>query len=282
MSSSYTGQQWSQYPPPRLQLEHEYDFSALAQPQQGFSDSYQFSGDAFQSRQFTSSPPSQSVPLQNSTTSRSSSYTRTGHSPSASIDGSHNIYNSSPPAQNFASFGQNSAFLTTDQREYHNNAATYNFQAATTPTPLTATGLSAITTGTIAAARPPQQPSSSYYLPRSTSQPGPQGKAKRQRVPEPPSEPKDDDMEGDMEEEGGARAKPYVTHHSHTLCADILTLGQTRSLCAVQEPQGEMRVQDRDRSMQAVLQRRARLCHPRPQEAQNTPVRFLVAFVACN
>ncbi|KAJ6531716.1 hypothetical protein B0H19DRAFT_1272920 [Mycena capillaripes] len=209
MSGAYPnqgGQQWSQYPPPRLQLEHEYDFSGLGQPQQqqGFSDSsYQFSPDAFQPRQFTASPPSQSAPLQGA--SRSSSYTRPGHSPSASIDASHvhGIYGSSQPSQNFTTFGQNAAYLTTDQPEYHNNAATYNFQAATSPTPLTATGLSAITTAVAA----PNQ--SSYYLPsRSASQPGPQGKAKRQRVPEPTNESKDDDMEGDVEEEGGARAKP--------------------------------------------------------------------------
>ncbi|KAJ7727299.1 hypothetical protein DFH07DRAFT_851955 [Mycena maculata] len=96
-------------------------------------------------------------------------------------------------------------FLTAHQREYHNNPTTYNFQAAASPTPLTATGLSAITTPASSARSPPQQ---SYYLPRSaSSQPG-QAKVKRQRIPEPINEPKDEDIEPDMEEEGGARAKP--------------------------------------------------------------------------
>ncbi|KAJ7170596.1 hypothetical protein C8R43DRAFT_1231383 [Mycena crocata] len=212
MSNSYTtgGQQWpGQYPQPRLQLEHEFEFPALPQQQQGFADSYQFNSDAFQPRQFTSSPPSQPATLQTSQNhSRSSSYTRTGHSPSGSIDASHLYAAGQPtqPAQNFAAFGQNSAFLTTDQREYHNNATTYNFQASTTPTPLTATGLSAITTSP--EQFPATQPNQSYYLPRSASH-GPQAKTKRQRVPEPiNSDAKDEDMEGDMEEEGGARAKP--------------------------------------------------------------------------
>ncbi|KAF7330523.1 Zn(2)-C6 fungal-type domain-containing protein [Mycena venus] len=215
MSSGYgnTSQQWSQYPrvnlEQRLQLEHEYDFSALSsqpQHQQGFADSYQFSPDAFQpgrTQQFTASPPSQSVPLQQQNHgSRSSSYTRTGHSTSPSID--QGLYNQQ---QNFGvhSGFQNSAFLTTDPpREYHNNAATYNFQAATSPTPLTATGLSAITTSV---ANPNPASSSSYY----PSRPAQPSKAKRQRVPEPTggsNEQKDDDMDGEMEEEGGARAKP--------------------------------------------------------------------------
>lgn len=187
MSNSYNppAQQWGQqYPPPRLQLEHEYDFTNQQDP-------YQFNPEAFQSN-----------------SRQSSSYTpRTGHSPSASIDSS--LYAS----QNFQGYPQAPAFLTPDQREYHNNPATYNFQAATSPTPITATGLSAITTNVAAAAAvPARSPAQqSYYLPRSgSSQPGPQPKVKRQRVPEPINEPKDDDMEPDMEEEGGARAKPYV------------------------------------------------------------------------
>ncbi|KAJ7735612.1 hypothetical protein DFH07DRAFT_843404 [Mycena maculata] len=119
--------------------------------------------------------------------SQSTSYTRTGQGTINSIDGA--LYG----------YTQNSGFLGTDQREYHNNPTTYNFQAAASPTPLTATGFSAITTGTTTPARSP------YYPPRSgSSQPG-QTKVKRQRVPEPINEPKDEDME---EEEGGARAKP--------------------------------------------------------------------------
>ncbi|KAJ7707789.1 hypothetical protein B0H17DRAFT_1034038 [Mycena rosella] len=207
MSSSYNanGQQWGQYSQPRLQLEQEYDFPPLQQ--------YQFNPDTFQSREFTSSPPSQPAALQASqSNSRSSSYTRTGHSPSASLDASHvhGIYGSSQSPQNFASYGQNSAFLTTEPREYHNNPASYNFQAAASPAPLTATGLSALTTGAVASPEPfpPAQPNRSYYLPRSASQPGPQPKVKRQRVPEPISDPKDDEMEGDIDEEGGAPAKP--------------------------------------------------------------------------
>ncbi|KAJ7475781.1 hypothetical protein FB451DRAFT_1366476 [Mycena latifolia] len=224
MSGAYNtaGQQWSQYSQPRLQLEQEYDFPPV---QQGFGDNYQFNPETFQPRQFTASPPTQPATLQASqSNSRSSSYTRTGHSPSASLDASqvHGIYGSSQPqqpSQNFASYGQNSAFLTTEPREYHNNAASYNFQAATSPTPLTATGLSAITTGAVASpARAPElfppnqptaaQPNRSYYLPRSASQPGPQPKVKRQRVPEPINDPKDDEMDADMDEEGGAPAKP--------------------------------------------------------------------------
>ncbi|KAJ7034975.1 hypothetical protein C8F04DRAFT_1346236 [Mycena alexandri] len=201
MPTDYPAHQWGQYPhpQPRIQLEHEFDFQQQQQQGQGFTDSYQF-------HQFTASPPSQSATLQ----SRSSSYARPEHSPSSSIDGSsvHGIYGSSQPATpNFNSFSQNAGFLTTsDQREYHNNAQTYNFSAASSPPPLTATGLSAIATGV---APPAAQPNQAYYLPRSASQPGPQGKAKRQRVPEPVSnEIKDDDMDGDMEEDGGARAKP--------------------------------------------------------------------------
>ncbi|KAJ7363984.1 hypothetical protein DFH08DRAFT_930081 [Mycena albidolilacea] len=195
MSSSYpnsnTGQQWSQYP--RLQLEHEYDFSGVNGAPQGFAESYQFNPDAF-----TASPRTQQFPASQSTQSRSSSYGR--HSPSASID--HNLYGANQQQQQFF---QNSTFLTPDTREYHNNPQTYNFQAATSSPPLTATSLSAITTGAIA--RPPPPQSSSYYPPRAT-QPS---KAKRQRVPEPAiavSNEKDDDMDGEMEEEGGARAKP--------------------------------------------------------------------------
>jgi hypothetical protein len=195
MSSSYpnsnTGQQWSQYP--RLQLEHEYDFSGVNGAPQGFAESYQFNPDAF-----TASPRTQQFPASQSTQSRSSSYGR--HSPSASID--HNLYGANQQQQQFF---QNSTFLTPDTREYHNNPQTYNFQAATSSPPLTATSLSAITTGAIA--RPPPPQSSSYYPPRAT-QPS---KAKRQRIPEPAiaaSNEKDDDMDGEMEEEGGARAKP--------------------------------------------------------------------------
>ncbi|KAJ6494758.1 hypothetical protein C8R47DRAFT_381452 [Mycena vitilis] len=215
MDSGYPNpgaQQWSPYPQPRLQLEHEYDFPGLPQQQhqqQGFADPYQFNPDAFHAGQFTSSPASQSSTLQNP--SRSPSYTRPGHSPSASIDASH-IYAPTQPAQNYATFGQNAAYLTAEPPEYHNNPATYNFQAATSPPPLTATGLSAMTTGAVAPAQSSQRTNQqSYYLPGSSSQqPGPQGKAKRQRVPEPiiSNEPKDDEMEGDLEEEGGARAKP--------------------------------------------------------------------------
>ncbi|KAJ7158827.1 hypothetical protein C8R46DRAFT_957558 [Mycena filopes] len=208
MPTDYPSQQWGQYPhpQPRIQLEHEFDFQ---QPQQHqFQEQYHFTNDPYQPRQFTASPPAQSASLQNSTARRSSSYTRTAHSASSSIDGStvHGVYTSSsqPPTPNFSSFSQNAGFLTAgDQREYHNNPQTYNFSAAASPPPLTATGLSAITTGVASA---PNQP---YYLPRSASQPGPQGKAKRQRVPEPISnEKQDDDMEGDLEEEGGSRAKP--------------------------------------------------------------------------
>ncbi|KAJ7494661.1 hypothetical protein B0H11DRAFT_2156005 [Mycena galericulata] len=181
MSNGYN--QWAQqYPAPRLQLEHEYDFTAQQDP-------YQFNPEPFQ-------PNGQSATVQ------SSSYTRTGHAPSNSIDSS--LYAS----QNFPGYPQNSSFLSTDQREYHNNTTTYNFQAAASPTPLTATGLSAITTAVAAApARSPAQ--QSYYLPRAgSSQPGSQIKVKRQRVPEPLNEHKEDDMEPELEEEGGARAKP--------------------------------------------------------------------------
>ncbi|KAJ7052617.1 hypothetical protein C8F01DRAFT_1261749 [Mycena amicta] len=180
MSNAYTAQtqqQWSQFQPPRLQLEHEY----FAPPQEQFPDSYQFSND-FQSRQF----PSQS-------------YNRNTHSPSASVD---------QYGQNYPQFDQN-AFLSTDQREYHNNRATYNFQTATTPTPLTASGLSAITTSpqSIAAPALPQQ-SNRYYGPRA-SQPAQLPKTKRQRGPTAPAEDvKEDEMEPEMEDEGGARAKP--------------------------------------------------------------------------
>ncbi|KAJ6505937.1 hypothetical protein DFH09DRAFT_284234 [Mycena vulgaris] len=214
MSGSYNtaAQQWGQYSQPRLQLEQEYDFPPV---QRGFSDSYQFNPEAFHAGQFTSSPPSQPATLQPvQSNSRSSSYPRSGHSPSASLDASHGIYAASPsqPQQNFPSFGQNSAFLTTDLREYHNNPTTYNYAAATSPPPLTATGLSAINTavtspGLAPDAFPPNraaQPNRSYYPPRSNSQPQP--KVKRQRVPDP--EPKDEDMEPDMDEEGGAPAKP--------------------------------------------------------------------------
>ncbi|KAJ7127064.1 hypothetical protein C8R44DRAFT_113323 [Mycena epipterygia] len=205
MSNYAAGQQWGQYPQPRLQLEHEYDYVAP----QPFPDSYQFNPDAFQPRQFTASPPTQSVTLQGSQSngnSRSSSYTRgSGHSPSASVDTTHALYTPGQPSQNFATFGQNSAFLTTsDQHEYHNNSASYEFQAQASPPPRTATSLSAITT--VVAPTPPTQ---SYYLPRTTNQPGSQPKVKRQRVPEPINEPKEDE-DADMEEEGGARAKPYV------------------------------------------------------------------------
>ncbi|KAJ7104225.1 hypothetical protein B0H15DRAFT_1016609 [Mycena belliarum] len=217
MSSAYnSGQQWSQYPGQRLQLEQEeYDFPPV---QQAFGDAYQFNSDTFQPRQFTASPPAHQTSQSNS---RSSSYTRAGHSPSASLDSAqvHHIYGAAQAQQpqNFTSFGQNSAFLTTEQREYHNNTTTYNFQAANSPTPLTATSLSAITTGPVASPsrapdpfpqNKPSQPNRTYYLPRSASQPGQQPKVKRQRVPEPINDPKDDEMEADMDEEGGAPAKP--------------------------------------------------------------------------
>ncbi|KAF8206499.1 hypothetical protein K438DRAFT_1817313 [Mycena galopus ATCC 62051] len=134
----------------------------------GFADSYQFNPDSFQSR----------APAQNP-----------------------GLY----PQQNFF---QNPNFLTADTREYHNNPATYNFQTQNAPTPITASSLSGITTN-VAATRPPSQPSSSYYPSRATAAAQP-SKAKRQRVPEPvtTNDQKDDDMDGDMEEEGGARAKP--------------------------------------------------------------------------
>ncbi|KAJ6619677.1 hypothetical protein B0H10DRAFT_1946520 [Mycena sp. CBHHK59/15] len=204
---------------PRLQLEHEFDFSTLPQPQQGFTESYQFSPDGFQ-RQFTSSPPSQPANLQGSQSqSRNSSYTRAGHS-------SWNLWvDTDSTSANFATFNSNSSFLTPDQRPYHNNTTTYNYQASVSPTPLTATGLSAITTTAVtpgafqsASAKPvpepfsaPNQPQSatqSYYLPRPSPPQGPQPKVKRQRVPEPVNDSKDEEMEGEVEEEGGARAKP--------------------------------------------------------------------------
>ncbi|KAJ7745733.1 hypothetical protein B0H16DRAFT_971806 [Mycena metata] len=98
---------------------------------------------------------------------------------------------------------RNAGFFTTSHpREYHNNAQTYHFSASTSPPPLTAASLSAIT-----GVAPPPAPNQGYYLPRSASQSASQGKGKRQR-PEPVNnENKDDDMDGDMEEEGGARAK---------------------------------------------------------------------------
>ncbi|KAF7374937.1 Zn(2)-C6 fungal-type domain-containing protein [Mycena sanguinolenta] len=171
MTSSY-GQQWSH---PNLQLEQEYDsFSS-------FADSYQFNPDSFQSR------GPQLTPTQ-STTQNSGTH--------------HGLY----AQQNFF---QNTNYLTTDTREYHNNPTTYNFQAANSPTPITATSLSGLTTG-VAAARPLQQQPSSYYPPRPAAAAHP-SKAKRQRVPEPVTtnnESKDDEMDNEMEEEGGARAKP--------------------------------------------------------------------------
>ncbi|KAJ7773192.1 hypothetical protein B0H16DRAFT_1880641 [Mycena metata] len=185
MPTDYPGHQWAQYPlpQPRIQLEHEFDF-----PQQ----------------QGQVNPRPSRTP----TLVAARPMLAPGHSPSSSIDGStvHGVYGSSqPPTPNFNSFNQNAGFLTTsDQREYHNNAQTYNFSAANSPPPITATGLSAITTGVVP---PPATPNQAYYLPRSASHPASQGKAKRQR-PEPVNNEKDDDMDGDMEEEGGARAKP--------------------------------------------------------------------------
>ncbi|KAK7033077.1 Zn(2)-C6 fungal-type domain-containing protein [Favolaschia claudopus] len=206
----YSNQQWSQQQQyPRLQLEHEFDFSAL-NPQSTFPDSYQFNSAPFQQQQqqqFTASPQSSPSQLQSRNYAPASGG---GHSPSASIDHTGSIFASNQ--QNFFQQQQSQQnFLAPDpQREYHNNSSTYNFQAATTPTPRTATGLSAITTGVVS--RPPQQQqqqprasSSSYYPTRPPpSQPS---KAKRARA-ETSGEPKDEEMEGEMEDEGGARAKP--------------------------------------------------------------------------
>nr|GAT60822.1 predicted protein [Mycena chlorophos] len=186
MSAGYSAQQqqqWSsQYP--RLQLEQEFDFQQ--QPQ--FPGPFQFGGtDDFSGRgQFTSQ-----------------SYTpRAGHSPSSSVD--HHF------GQNYPQFSSN-AFLAPDQREYHNNAATYNFQSGSTPTALTASGLSAITTSPQPMNPPPlpQQSRAPAYYPPRTSNATAQPKAKRQRAPTGPAdEAKEEEMEPEMEEEGGARAKP--------------------------------------------------------------------------
>ncbi|KAF7312328.1 Zn(2)-C6 fungal-type domain-containing protein [Mycena indigotica] len=183
MSNGYPGQtqqQWTQFPhqPPRLQLEHEFDFTPQ-QPQ--FSNSFQFSDD-FSSRPF--------------------SYSRT-HSPSGSVD--HHHYN-----QNYPQFDQ-SSYLSTDQREYHGNSAPYNFQSASTPTPLTANGLGPITTSPQSIVAPTlPQPSgrgSGYYNPRASNT-GQQPKTKRPRGPTTTVDVKEDEIEPELEEEGGARAKP--------------------------------------------------------------------------
>ncbi|KAJ7227114.1 hypothetical protein GGX14DRAFT_418213 [Mycena pura] len=201
MSNTYSARgQWGQYPQPRLQLEHEFDFAS--QPHHGFPSEYQFNSDGFQSRQFSA----QSAALQNS-----APYPRNSHSPSASVD--HTIYTPAH-AQSFA-FGQSAAYLAAEP-EY---PTTYNFQPANAAPPLTATSLSAITTSpqAIASSSLPQQPnrsaqpSQSYYLPRAgggASQSAPQPKVKRQRVHTTSDDPKDEDMDPEIDEEGGGPAKP--------------------------------------------------------------------------
>ncbi|KAJ7650362.1 hypothetical protein FB45DRAFT_16338 [Roridomyces roridus] len=133
-----------QYPQPRLQLEHEFDFTHPYPNQDPYS------------------------------TNQNSLY----------------------PTQNYQGYPQNT-FLAPEQQQQPQRppdrySTNFNFDA---PTPETN-------------ASPPQQ---SYYLPRpGPSQPKSQSsqpKVKRQRVPD-PVEPKDEEMDAEMEEEGGARAKP--------------------------------------------------------------------------
>ncbi|KAF7327903.1 Zn(2)-C6 fungal-type domain-containing protein [Mycena kentingensis (nom. inval.)] len=178
MSNAYTAQSWAQFSnPPRLQLEHEYDYNT----QQSYSDSYPFSSD-FQQSQFPTQSPS-------------SSFSR-NHSPARSVD--HSAYPGS-----FQFGPQNTNFLSAEQREYHNNATTYNFQTATSPTPLTASGLSAITTSP-QSLNAPQLPRP-FYPQHAPQQP----KTKRARGPTVPAEDgKEEEIEPELDDEGGARAKP--------------------------------------------------------------------------
>ncbi|KAJ7472669.1 hypothetical protein FB451DRAFT_1469579 [Mycena latifolia] len=192
-SNSYNagGQQWGQYPQPRIHLDQEY-----------FADSYQSNADTFDAAQFTPLPPSQPGSLHPSrSNSRSSSLTRSPYNPSAPLDPSqaHAVY-TSPPSQNFSSFAQYAAFLNyADQPEY--SPATYNFAPQAPPLAVL---------GSNAAIRPPPNPfppsgpsrSTSIASGPSRSASQPQPKVKRRRVAK-PNEAGDDDMDegGDVEEE---------------------------------------------------------------------------------